>query len=400
MRDVDDTLRTMPQNLAAMYSQILGRIDDSRQQQYARDILMWLTYARRPLYVQELEWVIAFEQHDRSFVTVDPRKRLQNGKAEIFAICHSLVGLLEDSMGSDEEYVGSQKVLLAHSTVKDYITSTEQKSPSPWLGTLESEPSHRLIAQSLLAYLKYLSGHYWSDVQTARWSREFSLAWYAVHVWPEHAGLSGPDSFDESSNLGRQMARLMFDEENLIRLITLFEPHKAGADQLLEKALQDLKIVWYHTSRMRLGRMVHMSFPPRTHDSLCSGSASSTRETRWIVRQKLGRPGSRRERDMRLMMLRDSRQQRWQRDRRLRGMVQSRGDDWESDRFLDLDFPLPPDAVMTSFWEDSDLAVAVVKSGSPGICSLECQLPMVIHVSFLEMAEQAPEVGGGVSKKS
>lgn len=381
-----------------MYDRILGKISGARQQQYAKDILMWLAYARRPLCLQEIDWATAFSLDENSEVTINPKKRLQNAAAEMFDICHSLVGLIDDPV----RFVGSQQVELAHSTVKDHITSTRQGSSSSWLGVLQSELSHRFIAQSLLAYLRYLSQYPWDDKQTARWSREFSLAWYAVHVWPEHATLGGAslDNLHPMSTLHRQMARLMSNTSVLKGLIRLFEPHKARDYQLLDKALQDLKLVWYYTSRMRLGRMIQISVPPKTHMQTLAPGSYRTMETHWTVGQKLGGAGE--------MHESHRRQGGWMQHRNwgdltLRELIQDQDEDWKLRQFLDVGFTLWPRKLRggetTSFWDDSDLAVAVVKFDCPDRLPLECQLPMVIHVPFSEKVQQAPALGKGDPRK-
>lgn len=116
--DVDETLSSLPRLLSDMYDRILEKISGHKRQQYATAILMWTTFTRRPLCVQEIEWATSFTFGDDSEMTVDPKRRMQNGKEEIFSICDSLVGLID---GADEDacYInGSQMIQLAHSTVK------------------------------------------------------------------------------------------------------------------------------------------------------------------------------------------------------------------------------------------------------------------------------------------
>lgn len=364
-----------------MYDRILGKIAGPSQQQYARDVLIWMCFARRPLFVQEIEWATVFSINSRSEIVVDPNKRMQSGETEVFDICQSLVGLIVDPVGATEHVKASQKIGLAHSTVKEYLTSaTWDRSLTPWLDTLREEASHYMMARSLLAYLWHLAnGFDWKSCdQPVRESRDFSLAWYAVHVWPEHAYLSGAIScpFSPSEPLHAQMRRLLTNSHAMAKLIRLFEPRMSTGRLEVQKVLQDLKIVWYHTSLMRLGTMVQTSI--RCIDP-------EQREIRyWIVRSSDYRVKDRLDYTARDSLDDDlngpehpSAMHIW-RNHALRQVLL--GDHWGNDYLLSLD-SVGSDQLLgktaATCWSNLGMRMSVARFGSP--VWTETQLPTVIH---------------------
>lgn len=99
--------------------------------------------------------MIAFLRNERSELILEPRKKMQNGKEEIFRICSSLVKLVESPQSPN----GHQyQIQLAHATVKDYLVSQHKSdTQGSWFSTLQPEASHKLIAQASLACLLHFS---------------------------------------------------------------------------------------------------------------------------------------------------------------------------------------------------------------------------------------------------
>jgi hypothetical protein len=186
--DLSQALSELPQTLYETFDRIQQRIGE-QSRQYATDVLTWLTFARRPLGVKEVEWVIAFSRNERSGLILEPRKNMQYGKEEIFRICSSLVKLVESPQSPNGH---QHQIQLAHATVKDYLVSQHKSdTPRSWFSTLQPEASHKLIAQASLAYLSRFSQP--GDLRVddkSRFLETWSLAPYAVRYWPEHARLS------------------------------------------------------------------------------------------------------------------------------------------------------------------------------------------------------------------
>jgi hypothetical protein len=385
--DIDEALHDMPDSLGGMYDRVLARITGRSKQQYARNVFTWMMYARRTLCVEELEWAIAFPENDQSELVLDPRMRMQDGANEVFRICWSLVTVIEPAAGSRKRFA---TVELAHSTVKEHlISSTWDRSATPWFSALRPIPSRRLMAQSLLSYLWYISQLPRAENHYSRTSWQYSLTWYAVQAWPEHANLCGAvaQPFDPSDPLHRLMQKLLQDATAMETLVKRLEPHMDSA-QDIRKTLQDLQIIWYHTSLMRLGTLVKGSLPLST----CLYPRGPRR---WMVRSAVNSIGDKlgtsthggeslfqtsRESEDAAVPPRDGNV--------LRELFREANHGWESQPFLELDLPQVGKekgfrgsaSVLRKVWVDNELDVAIVKIRDP-TWSIAL-FPVVMHTSL------------------
>lgn len=218
----------------------------------ARKILTWLTFSRRPLYVEEIGDALAVtgEPSDRT-MKLDLDCRLQNGRDEMFGICSSLIKTTQDP------WTGRAQMQLAHLTVKEYLTSTnsssEHESTRTWLGFLEPKTSHRWIARASLAYLLYFDKFQQDLIEELPYSR------YAAEFWHEHARLSGglSDSFDSDDALHIQMFCLL--QPNgiaFVAWIRFFDPDKPEMGPELNKPLNKIRCPWYYASLLGLRNLV------------------------------------------------------------------------------------------------------------------------------------------------
>ncbi|KAJ5666742.1 hypothetical protein N7462_011151 [Penicillium macrosclerotiorum] len=68
-KDVERALQNLPIGLKSTYNQIMQRIDDQGEDDatLAREVLSWLTYARRPFACLELQQALAIKDQDKTF---------------------------------------------------------------------------------------------------------------------------------------------------------------------------------------------------------------------------------------------------------------------------------------------------------------------------------------------
>lgn len=199
----------MPRTLEETFDRVVARID-IRNRQSAEIILRWLVYALCPLCVDDVQWTVAFTENQQAEVIVDPRKRMQNGREEVFAKCSSLVRLVRetDTEGDLLDDRSTYYLELAHSTIKEYLVAEDRTAKSmTWLGALRPSFCHENIARFLLAYLLHFEHYGMLLPGGMECPRYDSLAIYAQLFWRDHASLSGMDP--KSSPIHAQLQRII-----------------------------------------------------------------------------------------------------------------------------------------------------------------------------------------------
>ena len=163
-------------NLTETYDNMVSSI----QLEYfddARRILQFLAFAHRPMQLAEIAEVLAVDwENDPKF---DPANRIPDVR-DILTVCSILI-----TITASDATLESSEVRLAHSTVKEYLTS-----PSTLVGSrskqaikFNHDDSHHFIATTCLAYLLHFdTGH--AFALTA--NESYSLAEYAAKYWVAH----------------------------------------------------------------------------------------------------------------------------------------------------------------------------------------------------------------------
>jgi ankyrin repeat protein len=174
---IRETLDELPRTLDETYARLLGQIPQGRQK-HAHRMLQCLMVAVRPLCVEELAELLAFE-FDVALGAV-PKYRTYwrpNDQVEaVLSTCSSLIAIVDDR--------GSQVVQFSHFSVKEFLTSNRLSSS---LGDFSQYrilpgPAHTILAQACLGFLLHLDGH--ADEDTVK---GFPLAEYAARHWVAHA---------------------------------------------------------------------------------------------------------------------------------------------------------------------------------------------------------------------
>lgn len=153
-RQLRDALYNLPRTLDATYDRIFSAISVS-DQPYALRVLRWLTFSKRPLYLQEIAQIAAMDpdripMFDREEILEDPR--------DVLNICSSLVVVTEEIQDQNND-TWEQKpqhmsiVQLAHYSVKEYLVSQRiHESPAAPYG-LGVTLCNLQIAKCCLQYL-------------------------------------------------------------------------------------------------------------------------------------------------------------------------------------------------------------------------------------------------------
>ena len=170
-------LEELPESLDETYERILRAIKKSNQE-YAHRMLQCLVAAVRPLRVDELAEVLAFNFNAEGIPKLDLAWRWEDQEEAVMSTCSSLVIVVK---GGSED---SRMVQFAHFSVKEYLMSSRLVESSRDVARYHIllEPAHTILAQACLGVLLQLDDHI--DCNKVK---NFPLAKYAGEHWVKHA---------------------------------------------------------------------------------------------------------------------------------------------------------------------------------------------------------------------
>ena len=172
-------LNELPDTLDETYDRILKGINKA-QKDNAHRLLRCLTVAVRPLRVEELAELLAFDFQASSVGGIPTLKddwRWDDEEEAVLSTCSSLITIIPRD--------NSRVVQFSHFSVKEYLTSSRlARSPHGEVSRfrIDLEPAHTIMAQACLATLLRLDEH--AGIRDANVS---PLVEYAAEHWADHA---------------------------------------------------------------------------------------------------------------------------------------------------------------------------------------------------------------------
>jgi ankyrin repeat protein len=190
-------LNELPETLDETYEQILKGINKA-QKDNAHRLLQCLTVAVRPLRVEELAELLAFDfqaSTNGGIPTLKEDWRWDDQEEAVLSTCSSLIAIIPRG--------DSRVVQFSHFSVKEYLSSS-RLAQSPHVDVsrfrIDLEPAHTIMAQACLATLLQL------DEQAGNSDAKMSpLIEYAAEHWVDHA------QFDKVSSHVRDGMDDLFD---------------------------------------------------------------------------------------------------------------------------------------------------------------------------------------------
>ncbi|KAH9046654.1 ankyrin repeat-containing domain protein [Lactarius hengduanensis] len=175
-------LNELPESLDETYERILRSINKA-QKDNARRLLQCLAVAVRPLRVEELAELLAFDFQGSSSGGIPKLKddwRWDDQEEAVLSTCSSLIAIVPSG--------GSQVVQFSHFSVKEYLTSPRlaQSQGDVSRFHIDLEAAHTILAQACLGTLLRLDEH--AD------ATGFPLVEYAARHWVDHARFDGVSS--------------------------------------------------------------------------------------------------------------------------------------------------------------------------------------------------------------
>jgi ankyrin repeat protein len=190
-------LNELPETLDETYERILKGINKA-QKDNAHRLLQCLTVAIRPLRVEELAELLAFDfpaSPSEGIPTLKESWRWDDEEEAVLSTCFSLITIIP----RDDHRV----VQFSHFSVKEYLTSPRlAQSPHGEVSRFRTdpEPAHTVMAQACLATLLWLGEHDGKDD-----AKVSPLVEYAAEHWVDHA------QFEKVSSRVRSGMDALFD---------------------------------------------------------------------------------------------------------------------------------------------------------------------------------------------
>jgi hypothetical protein len=164
----------LPKSLDETYKRILNEINNANRE-HAYRLLQCLTVSLRPLRVEELAEVLAFDLTTGGIPKLNSDWRWEDKEEAVLSACSSLVSVIIDD--------GSRVVQFSHFSVKEFLTSNRLASCTEEVSQfhIPIEPSHAVLAQACLGVFLCL------DDPTDKDSvKKIPLYRYAAKCWVEH----------------------------------------------------------------------------------------------------------------------------------------------------------------------------------------------------------------------
>jgi hypothetical protein len=173
---IHDALNEFPESLDGIYERTLRDIDKTDCES-AQRLLQCVTVACRPLRVDELADILAFDFKAGPIPKYCEDRCLEDRAKAVLSMCPTLLSVVDVN--------GSRVVQFTHFSAKEFLTSDRFSQRGDTISHsfhISIAPAHTLVAQACLGILLHM------DQSVTRDSlAKFPLAQYAAEYWFEHA---------------------------------------------------------------------------------------------------------------------------------------------------------------------------------------------------------------------
>ena len=149
----------------------------------AHRLFQCVSVAARPLHVEELADILAFDFKVESTPTFRAERRSEDPVRAVLSTCSTLLAVVN--------VAGSRLVPFAHFSAQEYLTSTRLANAKDTISRFQVSmtPAHTIVAQTCLGVLLHLGENITEDSL-----KDFSLAEYAAKHWVDHARIENVSS--------------------------------------------------------------------------------------------------------------------------------------------------------------------------------------------------------------
>ena len=196
-----------------------------------------LVVAVRPLRVEELAEVLAFDFNAEGIPKLNPGWRWEDQEEAVMSACSSLVMIVKDG--------DSRIIQFSHFSVKEYLTSDRLGGLSKRYQILP-EVAHTILAQACLGILLRLD-----DRVDREKIKSFRLARYAAEHWHSHAQFSNVTSHIEEG------MKCLFDADkpHFATWLWIYNGESGGSTSTTRPE-KPAAVPLYHAARLGFGSLV------------------------------------------------------------------------------------------------------------------------------------------------
>src|SRR5882762_338309 len=174
-------LADLPETLDKTYQRTLREINKA-DWEFAHRLFQFVAVASRPLRVEELAELLAFDFNARPIPKFREDWRLEDPVDAVLSACSSLLAIVD--------VYGSPVIQFSHFSVKEFLTSIRLAEASDIIHRryhISMTSAHTLASQACLGTLLHLD----KDVVTRDSLGDYPLAEYAAKYWVYHARFEG-----------------------------------------------------------------------------------------------------------------------------------------------------------------------------------------------------------------
>ena len=209
---IQHALAELPNTLDETYERTLREINKA-DWEFANRLFQFVSVASRPLRVEELAELLAFDFKAGSIPEFHEDWRLEDPVDAVLSTCSTLLAIVDGG-----ESIGSV-IQFSHFSVKEFLTSPRLAESSDIITRryhISMTPAHTLAAQACLGILLHLD----KDVITRGNLKEVRLAVYAAEHWADHVQLE-----DVSRSMEDGMKQLLDPgKPHLAACIWIYDP--------------------------------------------------------------------------------------------------------------------------------------------------------------------------------
>ncbi|KAJ5909759.1 hypothetical protein N7504_004402 [Penicillium tannophilum] len=202
-RSMREALRNLPGTLREMYAKTLDQVS-AEDRPFVREALFWTSFAQDHVFTSEMLTLDVLNEVvvlDEECTTLDEDMMLVPAQI-LLDICQGLI--TRDQSGY---------VALAHSSIKDFLTSDWIKSSRVSYFSMDPATANTIIMRKCITYLcldNFKDG-YTSKGQIARRSKTYKALPYATYMWPKYAAAA------ELGDAERSLVQKFFNTRHLPR---------------------------------------------------------------------------------------------------------------------------------------------------------------------------------------
>jgi hypothetical protein len=183
---IRNALADLPETLDETYERTLREINKA-DWEFAHRLFQFVSVAVRPLRVEELAELLAFDFEAGPFPKFHEDWRLEDPMRAVLSTCRSFLAIVNENNYYSHCTVPRKVVQFSHFSVKEFLTSARLAEANDIILRryhVFETPAHTLAARACLGYLLHL------DTDVTRDSlRKLPFTEYSAEYWVDHARL-------------------------------------------------------------------------------------------------------------------------------------------------------------------------------------------------------------------